>query len=295
MDLTVTVDAGGGPAAATLAVPDPPGPPRPARPMVVGLNVAPEAYGEWFPKLPTPAFSRVFSPPGSGLPDPRGTKIAKLPAGTIPHASHKDAVAMKTVDAYWSAWPAGRKLWWTYRHEAEPDVDNAAYLRYWTELRRLRDGHPRAADITLVNIHTLYASRWKATVDWRAWMLPDVADVEGWDCYPPTNFKTYEPPESMLGLPIQAAAEFGTRWSLPELGTTRRAFDSTGQARADWFTLALRLADAAGCEAVGLWCSKETVDGKLLDFRPTDPVTFTAWRVAMATYNSAAAANILVA
>ena len=295
MDVTVTLDAGTGrTASAALSLPDPAAAAA-ARPMLVGLNVAPDSYADWLPRLPTPAFTRVFFPPKAGLSSVKSAAIAKLPAATIPHISHKDAVAMKTVDAYWSAWPAGRKLWWTYRHEAEPDVDNAGYVRYWTELRRLRDGHPRAADITLVNIHTLYASRWKTTVDWRAWMLPDVADVEGWDCYPPTNFKTYEPPESMLGLPIQAAAEFGTRWSLPELGTTRRAFDSTGQARADWFTLALRLADAAGCEAVGLWCSKETVDGKLLDFRPTDPVTFAAWRVAMATYNSAAAANILAA
>ncbi|MDP8971172.1 MAG: hypothetical protein M3N52_11905 [Actinomycetota bacterium] len=252
--------------------------------MDVGLNVKPTEYDQWFPLLPGVRFCRVFSGPGRGLPNLSGGAIRRLPPGCLPHISHKDEVPIREVEAFWSALPAAppcRRYRWTFRHEGE-DYDRARYHAYWRELRKARDGHPRCAEIELVAIHTLYASRYKVDVEWRRWMLPGVADTDGWDCYPPTAFPSYEPPESLFGLPVAAAREFGMPLSIPEWGATLRGGD-TGARRARWFAEGAAFLGAQGCTAVGLWCSYEKTNGRSYDYRP-DGATLAVWQEIVAAH-----------
>ncbi len=260
----------------TAADPTPePDPTPPAPRTLIGLNVTPKEYGTWYPKLPGARFGRVFVGPGKGLPSWTSQAVTGLPAGCIPHLSWKDPVSAAGVEALFAGVPASG-AWITYRHEAEPDVNNAEWRAYWRTLRSIRDAHPNGARIRLVNIHTLWPSRHKAGIDWRAWMLPDIADVDGWDCYRDTSFDCYEPVESALALPWQAAEEFGQPWSMPELGTTLCTWDDDGTGRADWYRDAVAYAGKRGCEAIGLWCSGNTTG--TLDYRPTDRATLTAWQ-----------------
>lgn len=264
---------------APAAPPTPPTPPAPppVPPTLIGLNVKATTadYGTWFPKLPGARFSRVFSGPGKGLPSWTGQAVTGLPAGCIPHVSWKDVVSATALEAFFDGVPAAG-AWVTYFHEPEPDVDPAVWRAYWRTLRSVRDNHRNRDRIRLVNIHTLWPSRHKPGVDWRAWMLPGIADVDGWDCYRDTTFDVYEPVESALALPWQAAAEFGQPWSMPELGSTLCTWDNSGAGRAKWYTDAAAYAGKRGCEAIGLWCSGNTTG--TLDYRPNDRATLTAWQ-----------------
>lgn len=234
------------------------------RPAQLGLNVTPAEYDDWFGMLPRPDFVRVFAKAGAGLPSLTGRAMT-LPAGVIPHVSHKDQVPLDELYAWWTEWaqrnPVG-ELWWTYHHEPEPDIDRIKYHTYWRTLRVCRDSHHASGRITLVNIHTLYASRFKPEIDWRLWLLPGVADVEGWDVYAPTG--SLEPAESLLGIPIASAEEFGCRWSIPELGAKPVRSDPGDLARTGWYRRVVRRALDHGAEAIGLWCSG--------DYRPHSTV-----------------------
>src|SRR6478609_964187 len=148
-------------------------------PLVVGVNVKPDEYSRWFPRFTTPpAFTRVFFPAGKGLYKLNAQSITGLPKGTLPWCSHKDEVPVKQVGDYWTALlqqvkPApGRKIQWTFRHEGE-DYDRTKFHKYWRDLRMMWNDHPQRDRVELVNIHTLYPSRWKSmNTDWRKWMLP---------------------------------------------------------------------------------------------------------------------------
>lgn len=263
-------------------------------PMQVGVNVKPEEYTKWFPRFSTaPAFTRVFWSPGKGLGPVNGPAITGLPRGTLPWVSHKDEVPVSEVGAYWSKLLAAvnpgltstgepRKLPWTFRHEGE-DYDRIRFTAYWRDLRMMWNDHPQQDRIELVNIHTLYPSRWKSGVNWRQWMLPGIAHIDGWDCYPPQNFASYEPPASIFGLPIAAAKEFGMPFCIPEWGSGLRGGDP-GDRRAAWFGEGLAYLAANGCRYVGLWCSTEELGGQFVDYRPTDAATLAAWNTALARY-----------
>ncbi len=261
------------------------------RRMGVGVNLPQAEYSRWFPKFTTPpAFTRTFFPPGK----PLGITpaITGLPAGTLPWASHKDEEPVQKVGAFWTkllALPAvaaevakGRKVPYTFRHEGE-DYPLQKWLAYWRDIRRMWEDHPQRDAIELVNIHTLYPSRWKTGVNWRQWMLPGVAHIDGWDCYPPSNFPSYEPPQSLFGLPVAAAREFGMPFCIPEWGSGLRAGDR-GPARAAWFTDGLQFLEVSGCRYVGLWCSTETLGGQYVDYRPTDKETLQVWNDALRIY-----------
>lgn len=257
------------------------------RPMEVGANISPDEYQDFFPRFKVPpAFTRVFFPNGKGLAPVKAPAIANLPAGTLPWCSHKDEVPVREVGAYWTKLldavkPApGRVLRWTFRHEGE-DYPRDKYMAYWRDLRLMWNDHPAQARIELVNIHTLYPSRWKIGVNWREWMLPGIAHVDGWDCYPPQNFPSYEPPESLFGLPLSASYEFGMPFAIGEWGTNLRAGDS-GAKRAAYMTEGLTWLAARGCRAVGLWGSKEELGGQFVDYRPSDKHTLGAWNAGFA-------------
>lgn len=261
----------------------------PVEPMACGLSVNPAAYHKWFPAVEPglPSFARIFSPPGSGLPEITGPAITGLPAGCLPWISHKDPVPLESVAAYWDELldrfkPAtGRRFRWTYHHEAAPDFQVArdAYKTYW---RRLLDvaanGYPW---IEPVQIQSNYAMRWRSDTDWRDWLIEGVA--LGFDCYPPEFGTGYEPPESMFGLLIAAAGAIGApRWYVPELGaTTITRADLLTPApayRARWLTETVSYLDAQGCSGVGLWCGQpEQRNGRTYDYRPTDAATLQAY------------------
>ena len=236
------------------------------RTMDIGATFAPAKYGTFFPRLPMPpAFCRVFSKPGSGLPNLDGPAVAELPAGTVPWISHKDPVKLDDVTAMWAElarrYP-GRLLRWTYHHEAAPmdEPDRLAYLAYWAALRAMAAKHPH---IQPVMIQTNYAMRWRTDTDWRDWVVPGVA--LGIDCYPLTGFR-YEPPESMFGLLTIAARQFrAPAWGVPELGAEPRG----GQNTARWLLDCTRYLDRAGADFLGLWGAG--------DYEPTEPRTLAAF------------------
>ena len=249
--------------------------------MQVGIDATPKEYGKWFPLFPRATYTRVFVPPGGGAPTWGRAAIKTLPPSvTTVGVSWKDAVPVSAVVAFADQLPAGLTVDLTWRHEPEPDWPLDQYRTGWKQIATALQGHPNRDRIRLVNIHTLWASRHKHGVDWRAWMLPGVADVEGWDVYRDTTFDCYEPPESILGLPYLAALEFDTRWMLPELGATRCTWDTTGVARGKWFVDCCTFAAQFGCETVGLWCSGSQTESSL-DYRPTDAPTAAAWQAVM--------------
>lgn len=290
----VVTDVDGG---LTITLPDleaAPAPPAAATllrkvPLRIGLHPTPDEYKVWLPKLPTPWFTRVFYPPGNGLPAWGGAAVTGLPAATIRHISFKDRVAPAIVGLFLDSIPADvPHVWLTWHHEGDINwaADVAGYANYWKVLRQTVDGHPNRPKVTLINVHTQYASRYKRqAMDWRQFMLPDYADVDAWDCYRPATPDVYEAPEALLGLALAAKQEFGVRIHITEYGTHPTSWDKYGEAQATWYRESCQVMAAAGIEAVGLWCN---ADGKF-EYRPTKPKVLDEWKTLMNTYNSASA------
>lgn len=264
-----------------------PAPPPVKKPLRVGYHPTPTEYKTWFAKLPPPWFTRVFYPPGKGLPVWGGTAITTLAGmGTIPHVSFKDRVAPTVLTAFLSSIPASvPTVWLTWNHEGDIDWANNidGYTSYWKLLRQTVDEHPARSKVTLVNVHTQYASRYKRqAMDWRAFMLPDCADVDSWDCYRPASPDVYEAPETLLGLAQAAQREFGVRLHITEYGTHPTSWDTDGTAQATWYRESLTLMADIGIEAVGLWCN---VDGAY-EYRPTKPKVLDQWKTLISQYNA---------
>ncbi len=271
------------------AAPAPPSAPAPKPPLRIGFHADPREYGVWLPKLPTPWFARVFNSPGKGLPVWGGAAVTGLPAATIRHISFKDRVAPAAITKFLDSIPTDvPDVWLTWHHEGDIDWANdvAGYTNYWKLLRSAVDAHPNRPKITLVNVHTQYASRYKRqAMDWRTFMLPGVADVDSWDCYRPASPDVYEAPETLLGLALAAKQEFGVRLHITEYGTHPTSWDTDGPAQAQRYRAPCEVMAAAGVEAVGFWCD---VDGKL-EYRPTKPLVLGMWNTLITTYNSARA------
>lgn len=232
--------------------------------MDIGVTLSPADYGTYAHLNTPPAFARVFSPPGAGLPRLQGHAIAQLPAGTVPWISHKDQVPVADLVTCWAAlgeaYP-GKVIPWTYHHEAAP-LDEAGrldYLTYWEELLHATLDYPH---IEGVQIQTNYAMRWRPDTDWRKWIIAGVS--LGFDCYPLQHYR-YEPPESMFGVLLEARLEFGVpAWGVPELGADARE----GQDRGAWLKECVTYLDTVDCHYVGLWGAGTTYaphDQDLLD------------------------------
>lgn len=280
----------------TITMPDPieaapPAPPALAKALLrIGFHPTPAEYTTWLAKLPTPWFTRVFFPPGKGLPKwLASSAVTGLPAGTIRHISFKDRVAPATITAFLDSIPATvPEVWLTWDHEGDIDWagDVAGYTNYWKLLHAAVDAHPARPKVTLINVHTQYASRYKRqSMDWRRFMLPDVADVDSWDCYRPESPDVYEDPATLLGLPLAAQREFGVRTHVTEYGTHPTSWDTDGTAQATWYRESCEVMSAAGVEAVGLWCN---IDGKK-EYRPTKKAVLEAWKSLMYQFNGAKA------
>jgi hypothetical protein len=277
----------------TITIPDPvaPVPPAPAAPprppLRIGYHPTPAEYKTWLAKLPAPWFSRVFYKPGAGLPAWGGAAITGLPDKTIRHVSFKDQITQAQITAFLTSIPAAvKQVWLTWNHEGDINWAGniAGYTAYWKLLRQTVDAHPNRAKVTLVNVHTQYASRMKRqAMDWRQFMLPDYADVDSWDCYRPANVDVYEAPETLLGLAMAAQREFGVRLHITEYGTHPASWDTDGSAQAAWYLESVQAMAAAGVEAVGFWCN---VDGAY-EYRPTKPKVLDQWTALINQYNAA--------
>lgn len=263
-----------------------PGQPPVWSPLRIGFHPTPADYTTWLPKLPAPWFTRVFYAPGKGLPAWGGQAVTGLPASTIRHISFKDRVSPAAITAFADSIPDSvPQVWLTWYHEGDINwaKDVAGYANYWKLLRTTLDDHPNRPKITLINVHTQYASRFKRReMAWRDFMIPDVADVDAWDCYRPATPDIYEDPATLLGLPLAAQREFGVRLHITEFGTHPTSWDTDGAAQAVWYREACRTMAAAGVEAVGFWCN---ADGKF-EYRPTKPLVIAEWKTLMATYNA---------
>jgi hypothetical protein len=277
----------------TITLPEPPAPPPPVgaaavrerRLMRIGYHPTPAEFKTWFGKLPRPWFTRVFHTNGKGLPK-WGGAVTALPAGTIPHVSFKDRVPAATIHAFLDSIPApSTEVWLTWHHEGDIDWahDIDGYTNYWTLLRQAVDDHPTRPKVTLINVHTQYASRYKrSAMDWRRFMLPGCADVDSWDCYRPANPDVYEAPEALLGLALTAQREFGVRTHITEYGTHPTTWDTDGAAQALWYRESCQVMSDAGVEAVGFWCN---VDDRY-EYRPTKPKVLDEWTELINTYNA---------
>ncbi len=274
----------------TLADPPPsPAVPEAARvkaPLRIGLHPTPGEYTRWLPKLPTPWFTRVFYPVGKGLPTWGGKAISELPAQTIRHVSFKDRVPPAAIVAFLDSIPADvPEVWLTWHHEGDINWagDVPGYTGYWKLLHDTVAGHPARPKVTLINVHTQYASRYKRQeIDWRHFVLPAFADVDAWDCYRPQQPDVYEAPEALLGLPMAAMREFGVRVHITEYGTHPTSWDLDGTAQAQWYWESCAVMATAGVEAVGFWCN---VDGAC-EYRPIKAKVLEAWTQLMNGYNS---------
>jgi hypothetical protein len=264
-----------------------PGPQPATVPLRLGYHPAVPEYTTWFAKLPRPWFTRVFNPPGAGLPAWGGTALTTLAGmGTIAHVSFKDRVAPSVITAFLSSVPATvPQVWLTWNHEGDIDWagDVAGYTNYWKLLRKTADAHPARPKVTLVNVHTQYASRLKRqTMDWRRFVLPGCADVDSWDCYRPDGADVYEAPETLLGLAMAARQQFGVRLHITEYGTHPASWDTDGSAQAAWYQESCTAMAAAGVEAAGFWCN---ADGAY-EYRPTKPKVLDTWKTLISRYNS---------
>ncbi len=261
-------------------------PGRGRAPLRIGVHPTPGEYGKWLPKLPTPWFTRVFHPVGKGLPVWGGKAITDLPAGTIRHISFKDRVSPAAINTFLGSIPADvPAVWLTWYHEGDINwaADVPGYVNYWKLLRDTVEQHPARPKVTLVNVHTQYASRYKRQAfDWRHFVLPDVADVDAWDCYRPQSPDVYEAPETLLGLPLTALREFGVRVHVTEYGTHPTSWDLDGAAQAQWYRESCTVMAGAGIEAVGFWCN---VDGSF-EYRPIKAKVLEAWTSLMNSYNT---------
>lgn len=237
--------------------------------MDIGVTFSPKTYSGLYPLLGrAPAFARVFFEPGSGLHPFRDPAISALPPGTLPWISHKDPVPLLVLTTYWEQLCArypGQRLRWTYYHEAAPDANLTTWADYW---RRLLAAAVDFPNIEPVQIQTNYAMRWRTDTDWREWIIPGVN--LGFDCYPLANYR-YEPPESMFGVLLAAAAEYNIRaWGVPELGAGRRP----GQDRGAWLEECVAYLGERGASFVGLW-------GAGGMYSPDDSATLNAFRAIM--------------
>lgn len=249
--------------------------PRPdGAPLEVGLTPKPAEAPHWFAKMlpAVPAFCRIFSAPGHGLPAWTGNAISQLPEGCLPWISHKDPVPMETLRTYWKGMPLrsdGRRYRWTYFHETAPGSteDRSAWRNYWLEMNDIAEDFPW---IEPVQIQSNYAMRWRPDTDWADWLIAGVS--LGFDCYPLQGYR-YEPPQSMFGL-LEAAAEYcgAPSWGVPELGAEPRE----GQDRASWLYECEAYLAQNGASFCGLWCAQDTETG--LDYRPTDEATLAAYQ-----------------
>jgi hypothetical protein len=252
------------PGVAVVELPDMlPGDGDVSRPLV-GIHPDPDERAEWHKAIPAAGWSRVFYAPGKGLPSLAHPVPADLiKRKKIVHASAKDA---GTADQIWREFdtiPDGVHYKRTFWHERQgDDVDPAMCLAQDKLLRQVADDHPRRAQIELVGVHTLFASRFKRGIDWRRYVSTDM-DTMGWDCYWGEDMP-YEAPESLLGLPLAAASEFGfPRWEITELGASQRKPNRVG-----WYGEVIDAAAKYGCTAVGIWLTRKTVGSLVLDYRP---------------------------
>lgn len=237
--------------------------------MEIGLTPSPKEAARWFAQFPPPAFSRIFSPPGSGLPW-NDRRFVDLPTGTLPWVSYKDPVSVDELRDYIgslrSSYPEGQ-LRITHYHEPAPMSvnDRVLWRTRWDGLLSAASCWP---DIEPVQIHSGYAMRWRQDTSWRDWIIPGVSMA--FDIYPPEYGDRYEPPESSLAILHQAAIlAGGVRWGCAEWGAhligAHRQHD-----RADYLIESARYLRECGASFMGLWCGREIRDGRKYDYRPTD-------------------------
>lgn len=251
-------------------------------PMLAGVNAGPvgtesggQAITNHVKTFPAMKITRVFGPPGKGIPAWGGTTLQAVPAGVIPHVSFKDW-DMAAVLTWADAIPPGRaEVWLTYNHEPEGDMDPAVYRQRWVALADALAGHPARPRLRLVPIHTQYWSRHKGQwTDW--WPAGAGTDYIGWDCYNEVGPDRYEDPATFVELPIRAAAQAGVPLVIPELGAVRTSTDPDGTGRAAWILAVADRLQAAGCRAASWWCAKGT--NGLSYHLDTDPAGVAAWR-----------------
>lgn len=252
---------------------------------LIGLSVPASEYALWHGligdpssgRLPGAAFGRTFAGPGDGLPRWNTTKLNGLiDRGITVWASAKDRAPAAAYTALFDGIPAGEELFFTHHHEPVADgLDPADYRDEYRLIRQVADEHPNRDRIHIFAILEAYAARFKR-LDWRPYVPTEHVDGIGFDCYWREDFD-YEDPTSLIGMPALAAQEFGLRWSIPELGAT-----TTRRGRPSWFRDVVTAAGAAGCESVGLWCTRKTIEvdgtGHALEYRPVDGPTLTAFR-----------------
>ena len=250
----------------------------------IGLSAPASVYKTWHDdRLPGADFGRVFAGPGDGLPTWSSLAMKGLTArGINVWASAKDRASAMAYIHLFDGIPDGIELTFTHHHEPIADsIDQRAYLAEYKVIREIADEHPNRDRIHIFPILEAHAMRFK-NLDWRAFTAvagtgERYGDGLAFDSYWREDLD-YEAPESLIGMPVLAAQEFGyDRWRIAELGAT-----TTRKGRPAWFGEVVEAAAAHGCEAIGLWCSRKTIKVKgkpvELEYRPVDEATLVAYR-----------------
>lgn len=289
MDLTVTVDAGGGRTAkATLTLP---GVPAAAaeQPMAVGLTTAVENYRTWHRQFPGFAGGRVFSPPGEGLLPWDHPKITGMPAGTEPWISFKDFPTDTAFAAYLLAAPRPVKLSWWHERDNNPPQSHPARMEFFARQRHLADivddiGRPMVEwmsppqTLQWTAATTTTTGKIKGDGDWRLWW-PGSGLGSTWDCYADTWGDRYPNVQEIFRIPLEAAEGTGQPLYIAEFGGVKMPSDTTGAGRAAWIRDAVAyLRERRRVRYVAWWCELGT-GGR--DFRLLDKPSADAWRAAI--------------
>ncbi len=252
-------------------------------PTSIGMSPKPEEYGLFSTIAPAvPAFARVFSPPGKGLPKLDSAAVRNLPAGTLPWLSWKDSVPTAQIAALLDEIrdqynpPTGRRIRVTVKHERAPGskADRDEYFRDWETLVDVAQGRPW---IEPVQIQTNYAMRFRRDTKARDWIIPGVS--LGFDVYAARFGKDapYEPVESTFGLLVELATEFGCpSFGCPELSAD--AVNGTPEEQAEWLREAVAYLIRKRAAFIGLWASHERRGDVYYDYRPNTPQMIAAYR-----------------
>ena len=247
----------------------------------IGLSAKTAEY-RWHDKLPGAAFGRAFAGPGDGLLDWKSPAVTGLTSrGITAWVSAKDRAPAAAYRRQFDGIPAGTELWITHHHEPIADgTDPHAYDDEYRLIRQVADDHPNRARIRIMSILEAYAARFKR-LDWAAYLAVEHVDAIAFDCYWREDMD-YEAPESLIGMPALVAAEYGMPWHIAELGAS-----TSCEGRDRWYPEVVDAAALQGCQSIGLWCSRKTIQDKQdrqveLEYRPVDAPTAAAFRELLA-------------
>lgn len=237
----VTVNYGVG----TVVVdPPPPPPPTPLIGSSIGLNTG-ETWTQGLTRHDTTVgpldIVRVFYP---SAPDAwSGSKAAQCNRPVVVSFKYTPAdINAGKYDAFLTSWFASLpktsyKIWWSYYHEPEDNVESGAFTaaQFRAAWRRVAGFARAASNPNLFNTlilmgYTVNPASGRNFADF--YPGNDVVDVLGWDAY--SAIGKYDTPATVYGNLIAKSEAQGKPWAICETGAMKTSSDATGSGHAGW-------------------------------------------------------------